>query len=126
MKLFNTFEKEGELLLPHKNFSDIPFTPHASFPGVELKHLITGKDTQGRFSYHLVRIAPYHKIGEHLHETQLETHEIINGLGTCTYNGHTFNYHPGVIAILPEGTPHEIEAGEEGLFLFAKFIPALL
>ena len=126
MKLFNTFEKEGELLLPYKNFSDIPFTPHPSFPGVELKHLITGSETQGKFSYHLVRIAPHHSIGKHLHETQLETHEVISGSGTCLYKGNSYHYHSGVIAIFPERMPHEIRADNEGLFLFAKFIPALL
>ncbi|WP_347223788.1 hypothetical protein [Bacteroides congonensis] len=27
-----------------------------TFEGVELKHIITAKDTDGKFSYHLVRI----------------------------------------------------------------------
>lgn len=47
----------------------------------------------GKFSYHLVRIAPDCSIGNHIHETQLETHEVY--------------------------------ADSEGLYLFAKFMPAL-
>ena len=34
-------------------------------------------------------------------------------------------YVPGVISIMPSKVHHEVHAGEEGLFLFAKFMPAL-
>ncbi len=35
------------------------------------------------------------------------------------------SYPPGVISIMPAKVHHEVHAGEEGLFLFAKFMPAL-
>ena len=37
-----------------------------TFECVELKHIITAKDTDGKFSYHLVRIALGCSIGNHM------------------------------------------------------------
>ena len=106
-------------------FDWIPWSAHPVFDGVELKHIITAKDTDGAFSYHLVRIAPYKQIGDHIHETQLETHEVIAGEGICVNDGYSQRYTPGVIAILPAKVHHEVQAGAQGLYLFAKFFPAL-
>lgn len=66
--LFETFDN-GSLRLPESTaeFADIPWTKHPAF---------AAKDTAGQFSYHLVRIAPGKSIGNHIHETQLETHGI--------------------------------------------------
>jgi len=95
------------------------------FEGVALKHFITAKDTNGEFSYHLVRIAPGKKIGLHIHETQLETHEVVAGNGVCNTEGLELVYEVGNIAVLPAGVEHEVCAGNDGLYLFAKFYPAL-
>lgn len=126
--LFERFSTEGQLRLPGAavSFSDIPWSQHPTFDGVELKHIVTAKETGGQFSYHLVRIAPGRAIGSHTHQTQLETHEVIAGTGTCINNGAELAYAPGVISILPMGLPHEVKAGADGLYLFAKFIPALI
>ena len=125
--LFERFSTEGQLRLPGTtvSFSDIPWSQHPTFDGVELKHIVTAKETGGQFSYHLVRIAPGRAIGSHTHQTQLETHEVIAGTGSCINNGAELAYAPGVISILPMGSPHEVKAGADGLYLFAKFIPAL-
>lgn len=126
--LFEKFNLEGKLLFPDAAvfFQDIPWSKHPTFEGVELKHIVTSKHTGGQFSYHLVRIAPNKSIGNHIHEKQLETHEVIAGVGICVNDGVEVSYEPGVISILPMGLPHEVNAGEEGLYLFAKFIPALV
>ncbi len=125
---FQQFDEEGKLLLPEMtvNFNEVSWSPHASFEGVELKHIITSAQTDGAFSYHLVKIAPNKKIGNHVHKLQLETHEVIAGHGICVNDGKEIVYEPGVISILPKEIPHEVSAGAEGLYLFAKFIPALL
>lgn len=125
--LFEKFSTGGQLLLPDAevSFGGIPWNRHPTFDGVELKHIVTAGETGGRFSFHLVRIAPGGVIGNHIHQTQLETHEVIAGSGTCINNGAELAYEPGVISILPVGLPHEVRAGPDGLYLFAKFMPAL-
>lgn len=117
----------GKLFLSGQetDISAITWSNHANFSGVALKHLITAKDTNSKFSYHLVRIAPHKKIGEHLHETQLETHEIIAGSGICHSAGQALVYQVGNVVTLPAGIKHEVCAGNDGLLLLAKFFPAL-
>lgn len=124
--LFDKFN-EGTFTSPYgkKTFAELPWNPHPTFEGVELKHLLTAADTNGEFSFHLVKIAPNKSIGEHIHAAQLETHEVIAGSGVCTNEGIRIPYECGVVTILKKGTPHSVDAGDEGLYLFAKFIPAL-
>lgn len=124
--LFEVFNN-GFLKLPAKtvSFADIAWTAHPTFEGVALKHIVTAKDTDGQFSYHLVRIAPNKSIKNHIHETQSETHEVIAGSGVCVNKGVEISYEVGTISIMPSGIPHEVNAGADGLYLFAKFIPAL-
>ncbi len=124
---FEKFDTDGKFLLPDNTipFNELVWSKHPTFEGVALKHLITAKQTNGQFSYHLVKIAPNKKIGSHVHEKQLETHEIIAGSGICLNNGTELIYEPGVISIFQVGIPHEVTAGSDGLYLFAKFIPAL-
>lgn len=128
LDLFERFNLDGYLRLPGEDipFGKIPWNRHPTFEGVELKHIVTSKQTNGQFSYHLVRIAPNKAIGNHIHQTQLETHEVITGTGICVNDGAELIYQPGVISILPMGLPHEVKAGPDGLYLFAKFIPALV
>ncbi len=125
--LYDRFDKNGKLLFSGAtiDFDSIGWSKHPTFEGVELKHIVTSKQTNGQFSYHLVRVAPNKKIGNHIHEKQLETHEVIAGGGVCVTGGKEFVYQSGVISILPMGIPHEVIAGENGLYIFAKFIPAL-
>ena len=124
-----TFEKfnKGALVVPSfkKEFEGIPWSKHPTFEGVELKHIVTAKDTGGQFSYHIIRIAPNKSIKNHIHETQLETHEVIGGSGVCINDGVSIQYEEGAISIMPAGIAHEVNAGGDGLYMFAKFIPAL-
>lgn len=124
--LFESFNN-GSLKLPTATteFTDIPWSKHPVYDGVELKHIVTAQNTNGQFSYHLVRIAPNKSIENHVHENQLETHEVISGSGICINNGIEIPYKPGTISIMPASIPHEVNAGNDGLYLFAKFIPAL-
>lgn len=126
MNVFDAFNK-GRLVLPNslKEFEEVIWSKHPVFEGVELKHIITAKETEGKYSFHLVKIAPNCSISTHIHETQLETHEVIEGAGVCINNNTLIDYAPGVISIMPAGVEHEVRAGEDGLYLFAKFIPAL-
>ncbi|MDR0563920.1 MAG: cupin domain-containing protein [Azoarcus sp.] len=126
-RLFAAFE-HGEIALPENKALRLEreWIPHTVFKGVALKHVLTAADTDGAFSYHLVRIEPDCMIGQHNHATQCETHEVIAGNGICQNGEIQVDYRPGVIAVIKAGTQHTVEAQEEGLLLFAKFIPPLL
>lgn len=125
--LVEQFAEAGRVALPggEVDLAAVPWAAHPSFAGVELKELVSGAQSGGGFSYHLVRIAPGGQIGLHTHPTQLETHEVIAGSGFCLRDGQKIPYAVGVISLLPAGVPHEVQAGGDGLYLFAKFMPAL-
>ena len=125
-EVFEAFN-EGKLEVPGKtvDFEEIPWSAHPVFAGVELKHIVRAVETDGAYSFHLVRIAPGCCIKDHIHDPQLETHEVIAGYGKCINGGTEIIYEPGVISIMPAKVHHEVLAGENGLYLFAKFMPAL-
>lgn len=124
--LFESFNNGSlKLSTTTTEFASIPWSKHPTFDGVELKHIVTAEETGGQFSYHLVRIAPNKSIKNHIHETQLETHEVIAGSGVCMNDGTEILYKAGTISIMPAGIPHEVNAEDDGLYIFAKFIPAL-
>ncbi len=106
-------------------FADIPWSKHPVFNGVELKHIVRGKETGGVYSFHLVRIAPNSSIRDHIHDPQLETHEVIAGSGKCINDGHEIEYKTGTVSVMPPRVHHEVHAGPDGLYLFAKFMPSL-
>jgi len=108
------------------NAETLDWNAHPSFSGVSLKHLITGADTDGRFSAHLVRLDAGAEIGDHVHPESWELHEVAGGDGYCVLDGRTIPYKPGVAAVLPENVSHKVQAGDDGLTIMAKFIPALL
>ena len=126
--LFEEFNTQGKLVLTESTslFKDIPWSKHQSFEGVELKHILSSQQSKGQFSFHLVRIVPNKKIGLHSHQEQLESHEVIAGDGLCLNNKQELIYEAGVISIFPKAVEHEVRAGANGLYLFAKFFPALV
>jgi len=105
---------------------DLPWHDHPTFPGVSLKHLITAKECEGKFSSHLVRVTRGCEIGEHIHEGKWELHEVVDGQGICRINGEKIDYVKGVSAVIPADIPHVVQATERDLYIMAKFIPALL
>lgn len=120
---------EGRLVMTPagaKNAADIPWNAHPAFAGVSLKHLVTGVDTDGALSCHLVRVEPGMRLESHVHQGQWELHEVVAGFGTAAIDGCAADYRPGVVAVIPKGVAHDVTAGDEGLCLFAKFFPALV
>jgi quercetin dioxygenase-like cupin family protein len=109
-----------------KDIDSLNWNPHAKFAGVSLKHLVTGAATQGQFSCHLVRIQAGHEIGDHIHEKQWELHEVLQGNAKGVLAQQEMAYVPGTFIVIPQGQTHKIAAGESDVYLFAKFVPALL
>ena len=108
------------------NAAQIDFTPHAKFKGVYLKHLVTSDMTGGQVSSHLVKVEPNCVLDHHIHENNLEIHEVIAGSAKALVGEQEVDYLPGTIGVLPAKVPHKITAGEEGVYILAKFTPALV
>ena len=104
----------------------IAWTPHPAFAGVSMKHLVTGADTNGTSSVHLVRVNPGCCIGDHIHDGKTEIHQVVSGDGRCLVEEREIEYGEGVVAVIPADRPHSVVADEPGLFLLAVFSPALL
>ena len=102
------------------------YTPHKIFKGVSLKHLVKGDMSEGRISSHLVKVEPFCSLDDHAHSEQYEIHEVIQGTGECLIDGEKLQYTPGTVAVIPQNTNHSVKAGEKGLYILAKFAPALL
>ena len=108
------------------NTESLEWHSHPKFAGVFLKHLVTGGQNEGRFSAHLVRVQAGHEIGDHTHLGQWEIHEVIGGTGQCWLPGENLDYRAGVCAVIPADQLHRVVAGEQDLYILAKFVPALL
>jgi len=119
-KLLATPDAEADL-------SALPWNPHPSFTGVALKHLVTGAQTGGALSAHLVRIQAGCLLETHTHPGSLELHEVARGAGVCALGEKNVRYAPGVCGLIPAGVAHSVraDAGED-LYILAKFAPALL
>ena len=103
-----------------------PWNAHPRFPGVWMKLLVGGKDTDGALSCHMVRIDPGATLEEHVHEGQWELHEVLEGEGEFRLDAGKTPYSPGCMSVIPKGMKHRVTAGSSGLVLLAKFFPALV
>jgi len=104
----------------------IAWAPHPAFAGVSMKHLIRGADTGGRLSCHLVRVESGCSLDAHVHDGQWELHEVIQGSGRAELAGRAMDYAPGAMCVIPQGATHQVRAGQDGLWLLAKFFPAMV
>lgn len=109
-----------------EEIKELLWNQHPMFNGVSLRHLITGKDTDGKLSCHVVRIDPHCSLEEHFHESQWETHQVISGTGFLRLANREIAYHPGQVAVIPKGMKHKVVASNAGLVLHATFFPALV
>jgi mannose-6-phosphate isomerase-like protein (cupin superfamily) len=127
MSVLSVFN-EGEIFFRERkiNAKDLEWNSHASFTGVYLKHLVKGVSTDGKFSSHIVRVNAGFEIGDHMHEDKWEMHEVISGSGKCIIDGKEIDYRPGISTVVPEGITHRVMAGNEDLYILAKFVPSLL
>lgn len=106
--------------------TSIDFIPHKAFNGVSLKHLVKGEKTNNQLSCHLVKVEPFCSLETHVHADNLEIHEIIYGDGECQIAENKVKYNIGVVGVIPQNTKHKVTAGKDGLYILAKFSPALL
>lgn len=126
-EIIDSFEK-GNLFSVSgiKDICEADWVPHKKFSGVSLKNLIVASESSGEISYHIVRVEPGCELSTHTHENNMEIHEIISGSGTLYLDKTSHEYLPGNICVIPKNVVHKVVAGGEGLYLFAKFMPAIL
>ena len=120
--------EQGAILFPGfgTDVAEIPWSPHPKWEGVFLKDLVTGKETDGNFSYHLVRITADCEVGDHDHKTQWEWNLIISGNGIFVIGDKEVTIMPGQSFVAPPGIHHIVSAGNEDLLVLAIFAPALV
>ncbi len=104
----------------------LPWVPHTKFAGVYLKHLITGADTDGLFSIHLVYVEKGCEIGTHTHNPQWEVHNVVQGSARAWLGDEELHYTKGTLVAVPKGIPHRVLAEDEAVVIMAKFVPPLL
>ena len=123
----NKFEN-GKITTLEKTIESetIAWNNHPTFAGVSLKHLVKGKDTNNQLSCHLVRVEPHCILDTHIHNGILEIHEVIDGSGTLFLDKSEVTYNIGSLSVIPADTKHKVIAGDQGLYILAKFSPALL
>jgi quercetin dioxygenase-like cupin family protein len=117
----------GQVFSANKQISieDLPWNSHPKFKGVYLKHLILGGETNNQLSCSIVKIEPNCMLDTHLHDGAIEIHEVVAGSGKFYLDAKEIDYSIGKISIIPSNTLHKVLAGKDGLYLFAKFTPAL-
>ncbi len=120
--------EQGTLLFPglEVRAAEKPWYAHPAWNGVFLKDLVTGDETGGAFSYHLVRVSRNCEVADHGHETQWEFNVVLGGTGSFIIEGSEVPVvQPGQTFITPPRTHHTVNAGSEELSLLAIFAPAL-
>lgn len=102
-----------------------PWDSYPAWNGVFLKDLVTGNETGGAFSYHLVRVSRNCEVADLDHETQWEWNAAIAGTGSFLHGREVPVVRPGQTFVAPPRTHHTVSAGSDELPLLALFVPAL-
>ena len=120
--------EQGQIVTFENNMdmTELKWNKHASCEGVFLKHIVTGKFTDGKFSCHLVKVQAGCEISEHVHQNNWELHEVVAGEATGYLADQKISYVTGTTIVIPQGEKHRVVAGKQDLYLLAKFIPALV
>jgi len=120
--------EEGSIIFPDctGEVDSKPWYSPPGWDGVFLKDLITDKETDGKFSYHIVRIQEHCEVPDHDHNTQWEWNLILNGNGSFQLDKKNVFVKTGQTFATPPGIHHTVKAGNRELILLAMFVPALV
>jgi len=124
--LLELFE-HGTVLFPDLEVraAEKPWYASPTWKGVFLKDLVTGKETGGAFSYHLMRVERNSEIPDHAHETQWSWNVVLGGTGLFVLGGRRVPVEVGQTFVTPPQVHHAVSAGDDELSLLAIFVPAL-
>lgn len=104
----------------------LPWRPHPTSKGVEIKPMVTRKKTGSDVTCMLVLIPAGANVQEHNHAGQADILYPLEGKGRMWIQGEEpFDLMPGIIVHVPACTPHKIFEVKETLLIYDVFQPAL-
>jgi len=105
----------------------IPWIPHPTAEGVQIKPFISAKEHGLGVTLMLVKIPAGKEVAEHIHPNQDDILYPLAGKGAMWVDGAgKFPLEPGIVVRVPRGTKHKIFEVTEGLLIYDVFCPALL
>lgn len=105
----------------------IPWEPHPTAPGVEIKPLITKRDHGLNVTCMMVSVPVGKTVPVHIHEAQDDILYLLEGKAVMWIEGTgNVSLMPGVIVRVPMGTKHEIFDVTTRLLIYDVFCPALM
>ena len=105
----------------------IPWVPHPTASGVQIKPFISQKEHGLNVTCMLVRIPVGKEVPEHIHANQDDILYPLVGKGIMWVDGAgEFPLVPGIIVKVPKGIKHKIRDITEELQIYDVFCPALL
>lgn len=102
-------------------FADKAWNPHPAYNGVCIKQLVA-EAGEKKVRLLLVKVDPGCEMLAHVHENEMEIHQVIGGSGCFDNVGVKREYKPGMISVIPCNSMHAVKAGAEGLHILAIFV----
>jgi quercetin dioxygenase-like cupin family protein len=121
-------EKQKEARVKaYRSAEDIPWIPHPTADGVEIKPMISKGGHGLDITCMLVRVPTGSEVPEHIHAEQNDILYPLRGKAMMWVEGTgEFSLEPGVIVKVPPGTRHKITDVREDLLVYDVFFPALI
>jgi mannose-6-phosphate isomerase-like protein (cupin superfamily) len=111
----------------YRLMENIPWIPHPTAEGVQIKPFISLKEHGLGVTCLLVRIPAGKEIGEHVHANQDDILYPLTGKARMWVEGTgEFPLEPGIVVRVPKGTKHKIFGATQEVLFYGVFCPALL
>jgi quercetin dioxygenase-like cupin family protein len=89
-----------------------------------LSFLVTGEETDGRYTTLETLVAPGGGPGPHVHADEEESFYVLQGSLTISIGDQTFQASSGDFVHIPRGTVHALKNGDTPAKLLATYTPA--
>jgi len=111
----------------YRSVEKIPWIPHPTAAGVEIKPLISEKNHGLNVTCMLVNVPAGKTVPEHIHENQDDILYLLEGKAVMWIEAiGSVSLKPGVIVRVPKGMKHKIFNVTAGLLIYDVFCPALM
>lgn len=105
--------------------TELQFSPHPKFPGVEIAYLLTRKDDGGDVTTAIVHWKIGAQIPRHIHEESDDILYILHGKAKIWIEGAgDFDLTPGAFVRVPKGVLHQPHDVEEDLLAHDTWLSA--